>query len=77
MERLCREIATSHEQRQALLTALKSGALRLREETTRRLQGFRKQSEALRGDLLAVRSAWQKAAAVLAKKRRHLKRGVE
>lgn len=77
MERLCREIATSHEQRQALLTALKSGALRLREETTQRLQGFRKQSETLRGDLLAARSAWQKVTAVLAKKRRRPKRGVE
>ncbi len=77
MERLCREIATSHKQRQALLTALKSGALRLREETTQRLQGFRKQSETLRGDLQAARRAWQKAAAVLAKKRRHPKRGVE
>ena len=77
MERLCRNIATSHAQRQALLNELKSGALRLREETTRRLQSFRKQSETLRGDLLAVRSAWQKAATVLAKKRRHPKRGVE
>lgn len=77
MERLCREIAASHEQRQALLTALKSGALRLREETTRKLQGFRKQSETLREDLLAVRSAWRKGAAVLAKKRGHPKRGVE
>lgn len=77
MERLCREIAASHAQRQALLTALKSGALRLREETTRRLQGFRKQSETLRGELREVRSAWQKAATVLTKRRRHPKRGVE
>ena len=77
MERLCREIAASRAQRQALLKELKSGAERLREETTRRLQGFRKQSEALRGDLLAVRCAWQKAAAVLAKKRGHPKRGME
>jgi hypothetical protein len=77
MERLCREIATSHAQRQALLKELKTGALRLREETTRRLQGFRRQSEMLRGDLLAVRSAWQKATAVLAKRRRHPKRGVK
>ena len=71
MERLCQEIATSHEQRRMLLKELKSGALRLRGETTQRLQGFRKQFETFRGDLQAARRAWQKAAAVLARKRRH------
>ncbi len=70
MERLCREIATSHAQRQALLKDLRSGALRLRGETTHRLQGFRKQFETFRGELQAARRAWQKAATVLARKRR-------
>jgi hypothetical protein len=77
MERLCREIASWHEQRQTLLTTLKSGALQLKEDTSQRLQGFRKQSVTLRGDLQAARKAWQKAAAVLAKKRQHARRGVE
>jgi hypothetical protein len=77
MERLCQEIVASHEQRQALLTALKSQNLRLRAETAQKLVGFRKQSAALRGDLQAARKAWQKAATVLAKKRRHPKRGAE
>jgi len=49
----------------------------LEAETAQRLQGFRKQSAALRGDLQAARKAWQKAAMVLAKKRRHPKRGAE
>ena len=71
MDRLCQEIATSHAQRQALLKDLRSGALRLRGETTHRLQGFRKQFETFRGDLQAAKRAWQKSAAVLAKKRRH------
>jgi len=54
-----------------LLKELKSGALRLRGETTQRLEGFRKQFETFRGDLQAARRAWQKSAAVLARKRRH------
>jgi len=49
----------------------------LRAETAQRLQGFRNQSAALREDLQATRKAWQKAATVLAKKRRHAKRGAE
>lgn len=73
MERLCREIATSHQQRQALLNELKSGALQLREETAEMLEDFRKRSETFREDLQAARKAWQKAATVLAKKRRHPK----
>lgn len=77
MERLCREIASSRAQRQALLKELKSGAMRLREETTQRLLGFRKQFETFRGDLQAASKVWQKAATVLAKKRRHAKRGTE
>ena len=71
MERLCQEIATSHAQRQALLKDLRSGALRLRGETTRRLQGFREQFETFRGELQAARRAWQKAGTVLARQRRH------
>jgi hypothetical protein len=54
-----------------LLKELKSGALRLRGETTQRLQGFRKQFGTFRGDLQAARRVWQKSAAVLARKRRH------
>ncbi len=78
MERLCREIASWHEQRQTLLSTLKSESLQLREETTRRLLDFRKESETLRGDLQAAKKAWQKAAAaVLTEKRQHAKRGAE
>jgi hypothetical protein len=77
MEKLCQEIASAHAQRQALLTSLKSETLRLRAETSRTLRGFRKQSAALRGELQAAKSAWQKAATLLAKKRRHPKRGAE
>ena len=77
MEKLCQEIASAHEQRQAFLTSLQSETPRLRAETAQRLQGFRNQSAALREDLQAARKAWQKAATVLAKKRRHAKRGAE
>ena len=77
MERLCREIARSHEQRQVLLTTLQAESLRLRADTAQRLQGFRKQSAALRGELQAARETWQKTATALAKKRRHAKRGAE
>ena len=73
MEKLCQQIITSHEQRQALLKELKSGALQLREETAQMLQGFRKQFETLRDDLHAAREAWQKVTTALAKKRRHTK----
>lgn len=77
MEKLCQEIASAHAQRQASLTALKSETLRLRAETFRTLKGFRKQSAALRGELQAAKRVWQKASTLLAKKRRHPKRGVE
>jgi t-SNARE complex subunit (syntaxin) len=77
MEKLCQEIARSHEQRQVLLTTLQVESLRLRADTAQRLQGFRKQSAALRRELQAARKTWQKAAAALAKKRRHPKRGAE
>lgn len=73
MERLCRDIARSNQQRQALLNELKSGALQLRRETAQALQSFRKQFEMLREDLQAARKVWQKAATALAKKRRHPK----
>jgi flagellar motor switch protein FliM len=77
MERLCREIFASHEQRQALLEELKSSALRLSTETRQRLQDFRRQSETLREDLRAARAVWRKASRALATKRRNAKRGAE
>ena len=58
-----------------MLNSLKSQSLRLREETTQMLQGFRKKSETFRGELQAARKVWQKTAAVLAKERQHSKRG--
>ncbi len=73
MEKLCPQMIASHGQRQVLLKELKSGALQLREETARMLEGFRKQLETFRNDLHAARGAWQKAATALAKKRRHTK----
>ena len=73
MEKLCQRIITSHEQRQALLKELKSGALQLREETAQMLEGFRGRFETFRDDLQAARKAWQKATTALAKKRRHTK----
>lgn len=73
MEKLCQEITASHEQRQALLKELKSGALQLREETAQMLEGFRGRFEKFRDDLQAARKAWQKAITALAKKRQHTK----
>ena len=70
MEKLCQEIAISHEQRRMLLKELKSSALRLREETTQYLEGFQKQFDTFRGDFQAARRAWRKSAAVLSRKRR-------
>jgi len=70
MEKLCQDIVASHEQRQALLKQLKTGAAELKEETTHMLRGFRKQLATFRGDFQAGREAWQKAATTLAKKRR-------
>jgi len=70
MEKLCQDIVASHEQRQALLKQLKTGASELKEETVRMLRGFRKQLTTFRDDFHAGREAWQKAAATLAKKRR-------
>jgi hypothetical protein len=71
MEKLCQDIMSLHEQRQAMLKQLKDGAGELKEETAHMLRGFRKQLATFRGDFHAGREAWQKAAATLAKKRRH------
>jgi hypothetical protein len=70
MQRLCQAIATSHAQRQALRKDLRAGALRLRREAARRRHGFQMQFETFRGELRAARMAWQKAATVMARKRR-------
>jgi len=77
MESLCRDIAASHEQRQALLRGLKAGAVRLSDETSQRLQDFHRQSEALREDLRAAKAVWRKASRALATKRRNAKRDAE
>jgi hypothetical protein len=75
MEKLCQDILASHEQRQTLLKQLQEGAVELKQETTQMLKGFRKQLGTLRDDFQAGREAWQKAAAALAKKRQHMRRG--
>ncbi len=78
MERLCQEIVAAHEKRQELLAMLRSEFLRLRSESSRNLQEYRKHSQPLRGELQAAKKDWQMAATFLAKKRRHsAKRGPE
>ena len=75
MEKLCQDIMSSHEQRQAMLKQLKTGASELKKETAHMLKGFRKQLATFRDDFQAGREAWQKAAATLAKKRQHARQG--
>ncbi len=73
MEKLCQQIVTSHEHRQALRKELKSGVLQLKEETAQMLEGFRKQVERFRNDVRAAKETWQKTSAALAEKRRRTK----